>query len=59
MLVGTSHKSHFGRDYWVKAMQGDKESLDYIWEHNKWDVKDLETLYNKVSDFSMRTDRSI
>lgn len=59
MLVGESHKTHYGRDYWVKALTGNEEALSYILDHCHWDVRDLEELYNKVEGFSMRRDLSI
>ena len=58
--VQASHqKSHFGRDHWVWATQGKKESLNYIVQHCRDDVKMLEDLYKVVEDYAMRTDRSI
>ena len=58
-LVGKSRKTHFGRDYWIRAMQGDKESLSYILDHCRRDVLDLEELYNVIQDFAMKRDLSI
>jgi uncharacterized protein YprB with RNaseH-like and TPR domain len=60
ILVGNeTRKTHFGRDAWIKSMTGDKKSLDYILDHNKKDVLDLEELYYKVIDFSRKTNTSI
>jgi len=59
MLVGESHKTHYGRDHWVKALTGNEKALSYILDHCRWDVKDLEELYYKVENFSMKRDMSI
>jgi uncharacterized protein YprB with RNaseH-like and TPR domain len=59
ILVGESHKTHWGRDHWIKALRGDQESLGYILEHNKIDVLELEQLFYAVDEFSLRTDKSI
>ena len=52
-------KTHYGRDHWLWAMQGKKESLDYIIEHCRHDVLMLEDLYYVVEDYARRTDISI
>ena len=59
ILVGESHKTHWGRDHWIKALRGDADSLFYIFEHNKIDVLELEELFYAVDEFTLRTDRSI
>ena len=60
ILVGESHKTHWGRSEWLKAVtQGDKQSLQYIWEHNQIDVQELRELYHTVDQFTMRSDRSM
>jgi len=59
ILVGESHKTHWGRDHWIKALRGDAESLSYILEHNKIDVLELEELYYAVSEYALRSDKSI
>lgn len=58
-LLGKTDKTHIESVYWLKALQGDKESLDYILDHCRKDVIDLEKLYNKVIGFKKRTDKSI
>ena len=52
-------KSHWGKDHWVWAIQGKKESLDYIIQHCRNDVKMLEDLYYVVMDYTQRRDTSI
>ncbi len=59
MLVGESHKTHWGRDHWVRAMTGDKKALNYIIEHCRIDVKELRELYYAVEKFSMKRKTSI
>jgi len=39
-------------------MGGDKEALDYITEHCRYDVLDLEKLHNVVIPFRKRLDTS-
>lgn len=35
-------------NHWVKAMAGNKKSLKYIIQHNKYDVLVLEEVYNRI-----------
>lgn len=58
-LLGKSDKTMVEWKYWMKAMQGNKEALEYIIEHNRYDVLDLEKLYDKVIPFRKRLDSSI
>jgi uncharacterized protein YprB with RNaseH-like and TPR domain len=58
-LYGETNKDHILPSYWIKALQGDKESLGYITEHCKKDVIDLERVWLKLVDFVQRQDRSI
>lgn len=57
-LLGHTDKTLVEWKYWMKAMQGNQEALDYILEHNKYDVLDLEKLYDKVIPFRKRLDQS-
>ena len=59
MLVGTSHKTHFGRDYWTRALAGDKEALKYVIEHCRIDVTELQELHEKVDPFVGKRNTSI
>uniref|UniRef100_A0A6H1ZTM4 Putative RNase_H superfamily protein n=1 Tax=viral metagenome TaxID=1070528 RepID=A0A6H1ZTM4_9ZZZZ len=59
ILVGESHKTYWGRDNWIKALRGDKKSLDYIYTHNQIDVQELRELYYAIEHFTMRSDRSM
>jgi uncharacterized protein YprB with RNaseH-like and TPR domain len=59
MLVGKTEKTHILPDYWLRALSGDKKSLEYIFEHNKRDVRDLKRLYHAVMPFTKNTTASI
>ncbi len=50
-VLGIEGKTHINWKYWIKAMTGDKESLDYILEHNKYDVLILEKLHERMAPY--------
>ena len=52
VLLGKSDKTRINPRAWHGAIRGDEESLEYVLEHNIYDVLDLERLYMKVIDFS-------
>lgn len=58
-LVGSSDKTHFDGNIWRTAVQGRKESLQYILEHCRADVCDLEKLTNKILEFAYPQVKSI
>jgi uncharacterized protein YprB with RNaseH-like and TPR domain len=58
-LLGDTNKTDVDWKHWMRAMQGNVESLQYIIEHNRMDVIDTERLYNKVIPFKKRLDLSI
>lgn len=58
-LYGETNKDHILPHYWIKALQGDTESLGYITSHCEKDVIDLERIWLKLVDFVQRQDRSI
>jgi len=58
-LLGKTEKTHLDPEIWIKAIQGNREALDYIYDHNKRDVRDLEKLYNKVIGFNRASQTSI
>ena len=58
-LLGDTNKTRISGDIWMKATTGNKKALEYVYEHNKYDVIDLKRLYDKVIDFKKRTDRSM
>lgn len=58
-LLGSTEKNHINANYWIRALQGDKQSLDYILDHCRRDVRDLKRLHDKIIGFSRRKDSSI
>ncbi len=58
-LLGKTQKTHIDPKYWRAALRGDKKALDYILDHNRKDVLDLEKLYNHIAQFSKKTNSSI
>ena len=58
-ILGKTVKTRIKNVYWVKALQGDQESLDYILDHNMKDVIDLEKNYNKLVKYIRKSGRSI
>lgn len=55
VLLGATEKTHIDPEYWIKALQGHQKSLDYIADHNRKDVTDLEKLYNKINYYGRKT----
>ena len=53
-VLGIEGKTHINWNYWIKGMTGDPESLNYILEHNKYDVIILEKLHEKLAEFETR-----
>lgn len=58
-LIGITGKTHLNGVYWVKALTGDKKSLEYILEHNKADVQILEKLHIKLKEYVKDSNKSI
>jgi len=58
-LLGVDEKTRVDAKYWIKAVQGNQEALDYIWEHNVIDVDLTSRLYDKVIQFKKKISRSI
>lgn len=58
-LFGESHKTRLLATRWIQGLQGDKESLDYIADHCKKDVWDLERVYNRLLKYTKGGKRSI
>jgi uncharacterized protein YprB with RNaseH-like and TPR domain len=52
VLCGNTEKNRIESKYWIAALQGNKIALDYIQDHNRRDVRDLEKLYKKVYEFT-------
>lgn len=54
-----SKKHRIQPDIWIKALSGDKKSLDWILKHNEEDVVSLEELYKRINPYSNITNSSI
>lgn len=59
VLLGSTDKTRIDSEHWIRALQGDPGSLDYIRDHCEKDVIDLKKLYNKIIRYSRRTDTSL
>lgn len=44
---------------WMRALQGNKEALDYIFKHNVEDVKSTEELWKRLEKFVFRSKTSV
>ncbi len=58
-ILGKTRKSHLKPRIWVQALQGNKQALNYIYQHCQADVRDLQDVYLKLVPFAMNTKRSI
>lgn len=58
-IIGKTEKTHLDANYWIRALQGDRKSLDYILDHCKKDVKDLKKVYKAVEQYVKETFKSI
>lgn len=58
-LLGIKGKTHIEPTYWIKALTGDKKSLDYILEHNIADTEILEKLHKRLIVYVKDTNRSV
>ena len=59
ILLGNTDKTRIESKYWIKALQGDVDSLAYILDHCQKDVTDLKKLYNKLIPYRKITDTSL
>jgi uncharacterized protein YprB with RNaseH-like and TPR domain len=58
-LLGVDEKTRVDGKSWIKAVQGNTEALDYIWEHNAIDVDLTSRLYDEVIKFKKKISKSI
>ena len=58
-LLGSTDKTHVEPHIWRMAGRGDKQSINYVIQHNEFDVLDLEKIYHKVVCFGKKTDLSL
>lgn len=59
ILLGKTQKTHIDPVHWLKALQGNEQSLAYILDHCKKDVLDLEDLYNEIVPYVKNTTKSL
>lgn len=59
VLLGETDKTRVDAKYWRGGVRGEQASLDYIQEHNRYDVLDLEKLYRKIIGYAKPTGPSI
>lgn len=59
VLLGKTNKTRINNAFWRGAVRGCKKALDYVVTHNRFDVIDLEKLYNKVINFARKSDQSL
>ncbi len=60
MLVGKTEKTHINPTIWLKALvMHDQAALNFIWDHNNRDVRDLKKIYYMVIPFVKNGTRSI
>lgn len=57
-LLGEAKKTVLEFEYWIRALGGDKKSLDYISHHCKMDVLSLEEVWKKLIGFKKHTNTS-
>jgi uncharacterized protein YprB with RNaseH-like and TPR domain len=58
--LGIAGKNHVDGELWIKAaLQGDKDALGWIFDHNKRDVRVLEKVYKRLKDYCKEYKRSI
>lgn len=58
-LLGDTNKTELDPHYWITAMSGNKRALDYIVEHCRWDVIDLERVHRKLETFYVQRNTSL
>lgn len=59
VILGKTEKTRVDGKHWRAATRGNVASLKYITTHNRYDVDDLEKLYNKVIGFRRKAENSI
>lgn len=59
VLLGKTTKNRIDSKYWRGATRGDQQSLDYIADHNRRDVNDLQKIYKKIVEYGRPVSSSI
>ena len=58
-LLGNTTKTYLSGYKWIRALQGDKDALLYVEDHNRKDVEELERLYLVVDPFARPISKSV
>lgn len=58
-ILGKTQKTEIKYIYWIQALQGNKKAINYILDHCRKDVLDLEKVYYKLEKFVKLTNLSI
>lgn len=56
-LLGIEGKTHLDGKTWILAATGDKQALNYVYEHNKVDVVILEKAHKKLEVYAAQSRR--
>jgi uncharacterized protein YprB with RNaseH-like and TPR domain len=59
LALGKTQKTEIENEYWLRALQGDKNAMSYILDHCKKDVLDLEKVYNIIGQYAPRSKTSV
>jgi uncharacterized protein YprB with RNaseH-like and TPR domain len=59
MMFGKSEKTRIHGDLWNHAVRGSRSALQYISDHNKRDVRELEKLHTALAPYIKPTRRSL
>jgi uncharacterized protein YprB with RNaseH-like and TPR domain len=59
ILLGETDKTRIDPGRWTQALMGNKEALDYILQHCRYDVQDLAKLHRKVEHYAGKPGTSI
>lgn len=60
MLLGKTEKTHINPTLWLRALiMHDQKAIDFIWDHNKRDVRDLKGIYYAVIPYVKNITQSI
>lgn len=58
-LFGNSNKTRIESDKWIRALTGSEADLEYIADHCRKDVEELERVYHTLVAYARQEDRSI
>lgn len=60
MLLGKTEKTHINPTIWLRALiMHEQKSIDFIWDHNNRDVRDLKGIYYAVIPYIKNVTQSI